>query len=170
MVNAAGKRAEAEAEAAGVVDTAKAANIGARNEIIRLAVAAGTNAPAALQKMIAGFTDSELAAYGVERQVTKTGTSVRLVPGRKSINFQTNASTTKGQVDGLRGSVNSVPKSNYITFYLSTIGSVPKAPIESGALGMVGRPPRRARGGPVKANSPYWVGDGGLPELFWPKI
>lgn len=170
VVNAAGKRAEAEAEAAGVVDTAKAANIGARNEIIRLAVAAGTNAPAALQKMIAGFTDSELAAYGVERQVTKTGTSVRLVPGRKSINFQTNASTTKGQVDGLRGSVNSVPKSNYITFYLSTIGSVPKAPIESGGLGMVGRPPRRARGGPVKANSPYWVGDGGLPELFWPKV
>lgn len=40
--------------------------------------------------------------------------------------------------------------------------------IVGGSGGMIGAPKRRASGGPVDAGEPYWVGDGGEPELFTP--
>lgn len=170
VIQSVGARAKAEAEARHETNADELATQAMRGEIIRLSVAAGKNLPASLAVMTANMSDSELAAYGVERQVTKTGTVIRLLPGHKQITFPTDAPQTKVKIDQLATSVRGVPTTHYIDFYLRTIGnvpSVPKAPQTAPGLGFIGT---RAGGGPVEANKPYWVGEAGLPELFFPKV
>lgn len=54
-------------------------------EILRLASAAGENAPAALQKMIAGMDGAALAAMGVTVKVDEAGRAVVTMPDGKKI-------------------------------------------------------------------------------------
>lgn len=172
VIQAVGARAQAEAEARGEIDASKFANQAMRGEIVRLAVAAGKTLPPALATMVAGFSDSELAAFGVKRTVDKTGTSIKLLPGVKAIKFPTDAPQTQTKVSQLANAVNGVPTTHYITFYMSQIGAPPQVPAKGfgPGLGMLGTVPRRAGGGPVKAKRPYWVGDAGMPELMFPDV
>ena len=67
-------------------------------EILRLAAAAGENAPAALQKMIAGMDGAALAAMGVTVKVNETGQAVLTMPDGKTILLDGNNSDAMAKI------------------------------------------------------------------------
>lgn len=164
-----GARVLAENEGQGAAKASELATAAMRTEIARLAVAAGTNLPPALAQMAAKLTDAELKALGVTRSVDGTGRAIYRLPPGKTLKFPNNAPAATGAVEGLRRAINNLPTEKWFTQYVQTVTSGP-APAPSGIPGMIGTPPGRAEGGPVAAGQVYWVGEKGLPELFFPKV
>jgi hypothetical protein len=172
-VNALGQRVLAENAALGETKASELATAAMRMEIARLAVEAGTNLPPALAEMAAGLTDAELKAFGVERQVTDTGTAIYVMPDGKQITFPTNAPITQGKIETLTTAIYNLPTGDrWLNYYLNyVVKGSPPAASNQGNPGMLGNATgQRAQGGPVKANSAYWVGERGEPELFFPNI
>ncbi|MGZ3141900.1 hypothetical protein ACVDFE_07855 [Lentzea chajnantorensis] len=85
VVGAAAKLAEAEHAGADAATMSKAVTEAQTREILNLAAAAGTNAPPALQKMVAGLDGAALAAMGVTVKVDETGKAVFRMPDGKEI-------------------------------------------------------------------------------------
>lgn len=59
-------------------------------EVIKMAAAAGSAAPPALRQMVAGLSETELAANGATRSIEGTGTMVYNLPGGKTIKIEAN--------------------------------------------------------------------------------
>jgi hypothetical protein len=176
VINALGARVTAENASKGETEAARLATAAMHQEIARLAVAAGTDLPPALAEMAAGLTDAELKALGVTKEIDSTGNAIYRLPPGKSLDFPSNAPVATSQIQGLASAIDNVKPSKWITFYVNYITKGNPPPNTSGPAGSGGllgplvgsEPPRRATGGPVRAGQPYWVGDAGLPELFFP--
>lgn len=170
VVQAVGARAKAEAEAKGVTDTDAYATSAMTAEIVRLAEAAGNNAPPALRQMINGLDDSALAAIGVHREVDGAGNSVYKLPDGKVLKFPNDANAARLDVVDLHNAIDRVPENHTTTFLLNYVRSItgpsPPSQAPGGVLplganaagGMVGygRIQRFASGGFVN------VGRGGV--------
>jgi hypothetical protein len=173
VVNSLGERVKAEQASKGEAEAARLATAAEHQEIARLAVEAGTNLPPALAEMAAKLTDAELAAMGVTREVDGTGNAIYRLPPGKNLNFPSNAPVATSQVQALAGAIDHVATSHWTTFFLDyvTRGNPPpdtSGPANSGGLLGSSSGGRRAMGGPVKKGQSYWVGEQGIPELFFP--
>lgn len=171
VINSLGERVKAENIARGETQATELASAAMRREIARLAVEAGTNLPPALAEMASKLTDAELKALGVTRQVDKTGTAIYRLPPGKNLKFPTNAPIAKRDVDALAVSVNNVNKGpHWVQYYLNAAKTGDWDTGTKSNLGDILGVPGRAEGGPVNMNQPYWVGEKGLPELFFPNV
>jgi hypothetical protein len=166
-VNALGARVKAEQAAKGETEATRLSVLAMHQEIARLAVEAGENLPPALAEMAAGLTDAELKAMGVTREVDATGNAIYRLPPGKTLSFPTNAPVAEGEVNRLGAAIERLPK--WTNIYLNYVvrGTTPTGDTP-GLLGSAAPP--RAKGGPVRKGSAYWVGDDPqhLPELFFP--
>lgn len=170
-VAAIGERVKAEQAAKGESEATRLATAAEHQEIARLAVEAGTNLPPALAEMASKLSDAELAAMGVTREVDGTGTAIYRLPPGKTLNFPNDAPVATGQVQTLAAAIDRVPPSKWTTFYLNYVTTGNPPPNTSGPAGsggLLGSSSGRAKGGPVKRGQSYWVGEEGVPELFFP--
>lgn len=173
VVNSIGQRVMAENKQLGETKANELATAAMRFEIARLAVEAGTNLPPALAEMAAGLTNAELKALGVERQVTATGDVIYAMPPGKTLSFPNNATDARVRIEGLTTAVYNLPTGDkWLNYYINyVVKGNPPAANSGGVPGMIGSSSGgRAKGGPVKANSAYWVGEEGIPELFFPNV
>jgi len=172
VINALGARVMAENAARGEQEATRLSTLAMHMEIARLAVAAGENLPPALAEMAAGLSEAELRAMGVTKEVDGTGQAIYRLPPGKELTFPSNAPVATDQVNSLGRAIDNIKPSKWITFYLNYVttgatppkGATPSDPSNQGTI------PFKAKGGPVMANRPYWVGDAGLPELFFPNV
>lgn len=172
VVNSIGQRILKENEQLGKTKAGELATAAMRFEIARLAVEAGTNLPPALAEMAAGLSDAELRAFGVERQVDKTGRAIYVLPPGKTLSFPSNADAARKKVQDLTTAVYNLPTGDrWLNYYVNYVVKGSPPPAGGGVPGMLGSATGgRAKGGPVKANSAYWVGEEGIPELFFPNV
>lgn len=173
VVNSIGQRVTAENASLGATKAGELATLAMRTEIARLAVEAGTNLPPALADMAANLTDAELAAMGVTKSVDDTGQAIYSLPEGKELKFPNNAPEAKQQVDALATAVYNLPAGDkWLNYYINYIvkGSPPAS--GGGVPGMIGPASGgpKAEGGPVQRGESYWVGEKGLPELFFPNM
>lgn len=113
--------------------------------------------PEALTKTIGFMTAAEIAAMGVTFHVNKTGQAVYSLPDGKTIKLDAKDSAL-AKVRTLSEELAAVERHIQINISINQSGRIPA---------IVGRPTMRARGGPVKAQELYQVGEEG-PELFVP--
>lgn len=172
VVNSLGERVRAENESQGKTEANRLATLAMHQEIARLAVAAGTDLPPALAEMAAKLSDAELAAMGVTREVDETGKTIYRLPPGKDLSFPTDAPVAINQISGLQSAIDNLRSSKWITFYLNyvTQGTPPPGDADFNNIPGLGIGGGRAEGGPVKAGTPYWVGEKGMPELFFPDV
>lgn len=163
-VQSVGAKAAAEAQAAGVTDTAKASTDAMAGEILRLATAAGQNAPPALQSMINGLSQSQLEALGASREIDGAGNAVYRLPNGKTLTFPNDAPQAKHAVDTLKSAIDQVPSSVYTRFVQTfvqigkpaTAPGGPALPLGANADGG----PISGPGGPRQDNLLYWLSNG----------
>lgn len=116
-------------------------------EIMRLALIAGTHAPASLRRLVAGLDGATLSAMGVKISVDKAGNAVYNLNGK---------TITISAEDRTAGVIQRIKQA---------VAAIQNATVVFGAIGAgIGG---RAGGGPIEANRPYWVGEEG-PELIFP--
>lgn len=145
VVQAVGQRAKAEADAKGVTDSDSYATAAMTQEIIRLAEAAGNNAPPALRQMVNGLDDSALAAIGVRREVDNAGNAVYRLPDGKVLTFPNDANSARLQVVDLHKAIDAVPDSHYTRFYQEVFRTTTVVP--PGGVLPLGDTGQRASGG-----------------------
>jgi hypothetical protein len=171
VVTAIGQRATAEAEAKGITDTAAYAASAMNAEILRLAEAAGNNAPPALRQMVAGLSDTALNAIGARREVDNAGNAIIHLPDGKTLTFPNDADSARLKVQDLKAAVDAVPKSKTTTWYVNYIKSVTgQGPaISSGSDGLLPGSaiggyamggPVRGPGGPRDDKVLRWLSNG----------
>lgn len=173
VVNSLGQRVAAENKALGETKANELATAAMRFEIARLAVAAGTDLPPALAEMAAGLTTSELKAMGVTRSVDKAGNAIYSLPPGKTLSFPNNADQARRKVESLTTAVYRLPTGDkWLNYYVNyVVRGNPSGASPNAVPGMLGSATGgRAKGGPVKANTAYWVGEEGIPELFFPNV
>lgn len=172
VVNSVGARVKAENASQGETKANELATAAMRFEIARLAVAAGSDLPPALAEMAAGLTDAELKAIGVKRGVDKAGNAIYSLPPGKTLSFPNNADAARRKVQDLTTAVYNLPTGEkWLNYYVNyVVKGTPAAANPNGAPGMLGSAAPRAKGGPVKSNTAYWVGEEGIPELFFPNV
>ena len=166
VITSLGDRVKAENKDKTESEQNRLATLAMHQEIARLAVVAGKDAPVALQQLAGSLSDSELAALGVTKQVDKAGNAVYTLPPGKNLSFPTDAPVAMNQVNALHTAIDGLPRIKYLDVVISTTGGLPA---NTGLGGLLGLPPR-ARGGEVRRGKGYWVGDGGGPELFFPDV
>lgn len=173
-VNAIGARVKAEQAAQGESEATRLATIAQHQEIARLAVAAGTDLPPALAEMAAMLSDTELAQMGVTKSIDDTGNAIYTLPPGKSLAFPNDAPVATAQVNTLAQAIYDLPKQKWFNYYINYVTTGNPPPNTSGPAGSGGllgsSSGGRAKGGPVRAGESYWVGEEGLPELFFPKV
>lgn len=110
------------------------------------------------------MTDSQLAAYGVDRSLDELGNTVLTLPNGKQIVIDTNSGRVISDLAGVRQSVNSLPTQKFFTYYIDTVtrgGPDPSLNSLTGALrgrnaaggAVVGHAAEGgARGGPTLVN------------------
>lgn len=164
-VQAVGQRAKAEADAKGVTDSDAYATAAMTQEIVRLAEAAGNNAPPALRQMINGLDDSALAAIGVHREVDGAGNSVYRLPDGKTLTFPNDANQARSQVQDLHAAIDNVPTTHYTKFFQEVFRTVNV--IDPGGVLPLGDTGQRASGGwitgpggPTEDNLLYLLSNG----------
>ena len=168
VVNSIGQRVMAENASMGQTKASELAASAMRQEIARLAVAAGDHLPPALAEMASKLTDAELKAMGVTREVNNTGDSIYRLPPGKSLDFPNNAPVATSQIYGLKAAVDALPIKKWFDYFITVHQQgAPVDPDFKNVPGLIGQ---RAYGGPVQANVPYWVGEKGIPELFFPNV
>lgn len=171
VVQAIGQRVTAENAALGETRAGELATAAMRMEIARLAVEAGSTLPPALAEMAAGLTDAELKAMGVTREVDNTGTAIYRLPPGKTLNFPNNAPGARVEVERLTTAVYNLPTGDrWLNYYLNYVVLGKPASVDPDMRNIPGLIGQRAKGGPVRANSAYWVGEEGIPELFFPNV
>jgi hypothetical protein len=171
VVNALGERVKAENADKSASDQAKLSTFAMHQEIARLAVVAGKDAPAALLQLAGGLSASELAAMGVTKEVGNTGQAVYTLPPGKTLSFPNDAPVAQSQVEKLGVAIENLPASKNLNFVLNTLLKYETSGLGGADSGLqTGWVPGRASGGLVAANQAYWVGEGGgRPELFFPE-
>jgi hypothetical protein len=173
-VNAIGARVRAEQASQGEAEATRLATIAMHQEIARLAVAAGTDLPPALAEMASMLSDTELAQMGVTKSIDDTGQAIYTLPPGKTLSFPNDAPVAKDQVNQLAQAVYDLPTQKWFNYYINYVTTGNPPPNTSGPAGSGGllgpAAGGRAEGGPVQAGKPYWVGEKGLPELFFPKV
>ncbi|PWK81735.1 hypothetical protein C8D88_116147 [Lentzea atacamensis] len=153
-VAAAGEKARAENAARSEADQLRLASQAEAQEILNLAAAAGSTAPAALRQMVGSLNGAALAAAGVTIKVNAAGDAIATMPDGKTV-------TIKGEnAQALRAiaEVNAAEVRNK-TFYINQITRLETR--QSQGLGGV------ARGGPVEPGKEYKVNEEGR-ETFVP--
>lgn len=171
VVQSLGQRVMAENAVLGETKASELATAAMRQEIARLAVEAGEHLPPSLAEMAAGLTDAELKAMGVTREVDNAGNAIYRLPPGKTLSFPNNAPIARRDVENLTTAVYGLPTGDrWLNYYVNYVvkGAPPTA--HGGAPGMIGDTSGRAKGGPVQKNSAYWVGEEGMPELFFPNV
>lgn len=167
VINAIGQRAEAEAAARGETNTAKFATEAMVNEILRLAQAAGTNAPPALQQMVAGLDATQLEAAGATVEIDGTGQAIVRLPDGKVLKFPNDAHVAQSAIQNMTTAIHNVPETKttkfireYIDIVTNTKGNVsnvPGLPLPSynadGGL-------FRGKGGPREDANLSWISNG----------
>lgn len=170
VVNALGDRVKAENADKSAADQNKLSTIAMHQEIARLAVVAGKDAPAALLELAAGLSDSELAAMGVTKKVDDTGKAIYSLPPGKTLDFPNNAPVAQAQIENLGSAIDKLPASKNLNYLISVVTTYGQGPGPGPGQGIPGLSiPGRASGGPVKKGNPYWVNEEGKPELFFPE-
>lgn len=161
-----GERAKAENADKTETEQNRLATFAMHQEIARLAVIAGKDAPPALQQLASMLSTNELAALGVTKKVNEAGVAIYTLPPGKTLNFPTDAPIAQAKVEQLTNAVNNLPAYKGLTYAVNVVtNNVSSLP----GL-MTGWAPPRAEGGPVHKNMPYWVGEKGVPELFFPNV
>lgn len=107
----------------------------------------------------AAFIKAATAAGYTSREANRLADAMLHVPKSRAITITSNAVAARGLVASVMRSVNNVPKSKHITFYLDVVGK--------GAVAAAIKVGKRAAGGPVQRGAPYLVGEQG-PELVVP--
>jgi hypothetical protein len=169
VVQALGARVKAENANKSETEQNRLATLAMHQEIARLAVIAGKDAPVALQQLAAGLSDAELAALGVHKEIDKTGTAIYTLPPGKTLSFPNDAPVATSQVDVLHAAIDNLPKSKNFNYVLNVVTGQNPGIGQSSLGGLLGIP-GRAEGGPVRRNMAYWVGEAGQPELFFPSV
>lgn len=145
-VQAVGQRAKAEADAKGASDSDAFATAAMTQEIVRLAEAAGNNAPPALRQMINGLDGSALSAIGVHREVDGAGNAVYRLPDGKTLTFPNDAPAAQHQVADLHREIDAVPTTHYTKFFQEVFRTVNVIDPGGGTLPL-GDTGQRASGG-----------------------
>lgn len=133
-----------------------ATNADVTKGILDLALAAGKNAPPALQALVEKTYDANQAAIAAGANVAGLHQQVVTLPDGKTISIYVD-SNGQAYVQGLQSSLDSLVSRQYVA-RVQLQGP-------SGPFSIV--PVAKASGGPVKAGAPYWVGEHG-PELVVP--
>jgi hypothetical protein len=86
---------------------------------------AGTTLPPALQQMVQGLSNTDLAAFGATVRVDGLGNRIVTLPDGKTLTFPTNADDAKRRVDDLAGAVKNLNTvwDNYIRSYLDFLNA-----------------------------------------------
>jgi hypothetical protein len=124
---------------------------------------AGTSAAQAARKydqQRASFVRAAQAAGYTAKEANNLADKMLHIPKSRAIAISSNAGSAKGLVQGVINTVNSIPRSKHITFYLDVVGK--------GAVAAAIKVGKRAGGGPVHKGQPYLVGEEG-PELITPE-
>lgn len=125
--------------------------------ILDLAIAAGKNAPPALQALVEKTYAANQAAIAAGSSVSGLHQQVITLPDGKQITIWVN-SNGQAYVQGLQGQLDSLVSHTYVA-RVQLQGP-------SGPFSIV--PVPHAAGGPMQAGKPYWVGEQG-PELVVPR-
>lgn len=125
--------------------------------ILDLAIAAGKNAPPALQALVEKTYNANQAAIAAGSSVAGLHQQVITLPDGKTISIWVD-SNGQAYVQGLQGQLDSLVSHTYVA-RVQLQGP-------SGPFSIV--PVPKASGGPMKAGAPYWVGEQG-PELVVPR-
>lgn len=163
---AARKKGEADAVANGVVDTAKAGQASYTAEILRMGVAAGDNAPQALQKLVSHLSYADLTAQGAKVSIDGAGNAVIHLPDGKTIKVAAENASALKEIAEVQTRLDETEKHAQITMHVRLAGGLPaisNLKVDGQAADYGGR----ARGGSINAGSPMWVGEEG-PELIYP--
>lgn len=144
------------------------------DQLVTLAVQAGSALPPELQAMINKMTDSGLAAYGVSVEVDNMGNKILSLPPGKELHFPTDARQATDAMYGLGDAIGYVDRSyrSWMQSYINLITTMINNPIPDAGTGL-GTPAgfgflgHRAGGGPFVPNQPTIVGEQG-PELVFP--
>ena len=104
-VTAAGQLATAQTQGLPPSQQTAYQNEAINRQLAILSQQAGTTLPPALQQMVNGLKDSDVAAFGAHVSVDQLGNSVIVMPDGKTLTFPTNAADAKKDIDGLAGSV-----------------------------------------------------------------
>lgn len=173
-VTAAQSLADANSQNLSPADQLNARIKAVNDQLVFLAVQAGTALPPELQAMINKMTDSGLAAYGVSVQVDDMGNKILSLPPGKELHFPTDAKQATDAMYGLGDAIGYVDRSyqSWMQSYINLITMMINNPVPDAGTGL-GTPAgfgflgHRAGGGPFVPNQPTVVGEMG-PELVFP--
>jgi tape measure domain-containing protein len=155
LINAAGRRALAEAAGQSQTEQTSAAVRAQNAEAVRLAQAMGERAPASLQRFISNMNGAELSALGVTARVNEAGHAVLVMPDGKEVKIVGDNAQALAKI----AEVNAAKvHDKYAKLYIDQITRVDQR--ESQGLG------GRAIGGSTRSFTPYLVGERG-PELLF---
>lgn len=155
-VAAAGAFAESQYTGTNASERARLKMEAQNQEILRMAMIAGNDAPTALRQMIGGMDRAALSALGMTVKVNEAGLAVVTLPNGKTITLTAQDLASPG-IRGVEDALRQV-KDKTVTLKVVTTGNI----ISSGGGTMF-----KAEGGPVQAGQPYIVGEEG-PELIFP--
>lgn len=174
VITAIGQRATAEGEAKKVTDVAAYSSSAMAAEVLRLAEAAGVNAPPALRQMVLGLDDGALAAQGAHREIDGAGNAIIVLPDGKRLKFPNDAKAAELNVRDLKSTIESTPTSWTTSFFARYVGflngNTPSSPPGGGTLPLgdsgARREPGKAdgglihgKGGPRSDSNMYFVSD-----------
>lgn len=141
---------------------AKAETKAYTDEILRLGQQAGTNAPASLQKLIGSLDLTSLKAQGATISSDKLGQTIISIPGKKDIILSAeNGQALRAANDVANALANAQAHATIVirgSVQTSTF-NLPSGSVYTSRL--------KARGGDIKADGPYMVGEEG-PEIIYP--
>lgn len=159
VIDAAGRSAAAQNATASEAQRATAVMNAQNAEALRLASVMGEQAPASLQKFVAGLNGTQLAALGVTAKVNELGQAVLTMPDGKQVVLTGNNADAIAKVKEVNDAkVNDKSFAIFVSIQreLGELGNV------SGSYGVGGR----AIGGSTRPNKPYMVNERG-PEIIF---
>ncbi len=110
-------------------------------------------------EMVGHMSDTQLAAYGVERQMDNTGQAVYTLPGGKKITIDTNTGQVISDLSGVRNSVNNLPTQKWFNYYINTVLTGDTGSLNSLTGALRGR---NAHGGAVVGHAAEGGARGGM--------
>ncbi|ROP36290.1 hypothetical protein [Saccharothrix texasensis] len=161
-ITAAGEMANAEHAGASESERARLVTQAQATEILRLAAAAGTTAPASLMAMVSSLDATTLAALGVTARVNEAGQAVYRLPNGKEVVI------TGNNFDAL-AKINQINNANVRDKFFSV---VMRMQVDSSGVPIAGS--NRSSGAVSGYNDGGWVGGAGpdqdsVPALLTPK-
>lgn len=157
LINAAGRKAVADAAGKSQADQTTAGIRAQNAEAVRLAQVMGEQAPESLKRFISNMNASELAAVGVTAKVNAAGQAVLVMPDGKEILIIGDNANAMAKINEVN---NATVKDKYMKLYIDQITRIDERVPVPGAIS------GRAVGGLTRPNTPYWTGEHG-PELVF---